>query len=358
MRGLLMIVYTVITSYFIGIFITLPMYLFGLFTPFKKFSKDFCLYSQHIMMNNISCFYQDILGLPLYLYGDKIENKGSNIFIMNHRSSLDFLYLISLLTHTTDPEKIKYVMKSELKYIPSLGWLTFINDFPLLERKYETDKKCLNNIGKMEDEVNILIFPEGTRFSKQKLEDSNKYSIANNYPQFFNVLLPKSKGLHNIFVSMMDNNKLTNIYDLTIKYDGINIKDAHTASDVIFKDDIKSIHVLSRKIDLSELSYNQEKFKFWLHKLFLEKDIILQSNIESWKKSYPYKKLNKKINYIWLLLVIIYTLCCIILLFKSKSFKYYNLIIIILGSIIVYKNIGKEKSSKKIKDKKILVLNC
>ena len=261
---------------------------------------------------------------------------------MNHRSSLDFLHIISLLTHTTDPEKIKYVMKSELKYFPSLGWITFINDYPLLERKYEKDKNCLNNIGKMKDNINILIFPEGTRFSKKKLEESNKFSKMNNYTQFFNVLLPKSKGLYHIFTSIMTNNKLNNIYDLTIKYEGINIKDAHTAFDVILKDDIKSIHVLSRKINKLELSYNQEIFKLWLHKLFLEKDIILESNIESWKKLYPYKKLNKKINYIWLLIVIIYTLCCLILLFKSKSFKYYNLIIIILGTIIVYKNIGKK----------------
>ena len=148
MKGLLMIVYTVVTWYLSTSVFIVPLYLLSSIKPLKKTCNDLSRYIMGLSMNNASFFYRRILNLPLHLYGDKIDSNDSSLFLMNHRSSIDFLFFISLISEHNNSEKIKIVMKSILRFFPGLGWTCYINDFPFLRRNYASDKNYLNNLGK------------------------------------------------------------------------------------------------------------------------------------------------------------------------------------------------------------------
>lgn len=289
MRGLILILYTIITWYFCSAFLILPSYLLGLIFG-EKNCRGLTKFLTGLSMSNVSFFLHHVLRIPMYTYGTEINLKGTNVFIMNHRSSLDFLFFISLICQTDDPEKLSIVLKSVLKFVPGMGWTVYVNDFLLLNRKFKEDKNYISQKMRFDDDKTILIFPEGTRFCPKKLYKCNEYSLKNNYPLYENVLLPKSKGTYNILIELLKQGKLNGFYDLTINFEGIDKNKAHTTKDLIMKDDIKSVHFHINKIDINTIPTNDNNFKIWLQNLFVKKDNLLNTNLQLW----PLKKKNKE----------------------------------------------------------------
>lgn len=275
MRGLILILYTILTWYFSSAFLIFPSYLLGLIFG-EKNCKGLMKFLTGLSMSNVSFFLHHVLRIPMYTYGEDIKLEGTNIFIMNHRSSLDFLFFISLICQTDDPEKLSIVLKSVLKFVPGMGWTVYVNDFPLLNRKFKEDKNYISYKMKFKEDKTILIFPEGTRFCPKKLANCNEYSLKNNYPMYENVLLPKSKGTYNILIELIKQGKLNGFYDLTIDFKGISKNKAHTTKDLIMKDDIKSVHFHVNKIDLNTIPLDENNFKLWLQNIFIKKDNLLK----------------------------------------------------------------------------------
>ena len=338
MKGLLIIVYTVISGYFmLGTFI-LPLYILSMIKPLRRPCNNLIKYTMGLCMSNVSCFYHEMLNIPLYLYGDKINKDESALFLMNHRSSIDYLFFISLISKYGDPEKIKIVMKSILRFFPGLGWGCYLDDFPFLKRDYSSDKEYLNNLGRKLNDSNLLIFPEGTRYSLEKAISSNNFSKSKGYPQYKNVLLPKTKGSYLIFKTMLENKNIDAIYDLTINFDGIEKYTKHNTLSLIFKNDIKSVHIHCRRISLLHIPRNEDGFRQWMHQLFIGKDILLETPIKMWKNVYPVHTIKKKKNKIIFKLTLILCICFIFLLIKSSSFGVYHIILLIIGTYIVFRD--------------------
>jgi len=353
MKGLLILVYTVISWYLTTATTIVPLYLLSNIKPLRKVCLNLCKYIMGLTMNNASYFYRKVLNLPIYFYGDPINDQESILFFMNHRSSIDYLFFISLISELGDSSKIKIVMKSILRYFPGLGTTCYINNFPFLKRDYSTDENYLKNLGTQLNDSNLLIFPEGTRYSQEKLEKSNEYSRKNCYPEYRNLLLPKTKGSYLIFKSMMENKTVDSVYDLTINFEGIDKGKKHDALSLIFKNDIKSIHIHARRIPVSQIPLDETMFRQWMHQLYLGKDILLETPVERWKYVYPHMIINKKKNKIIFFLTLFACIGLIYTLWKSKSFRYYHLIILILGIGIVTKN-SKYRTLKKPKLEKLI----
>ena len=174
MKGLLILVYTTISWYLTTATTIIPLYLLSNIKPLRKVCLSLSKYIMSLSMDNTSYFYRKVLNLPIYFYCVLINDKESILFFMNHRSSIDYLFFISLISELGDSSKIKIVMKSILKYFPGLGSTCYINDFPFLKRDFSTDQNYLKNLGTQLEDSNLLIFPEGTRYCKEKLEQSNK----------------------------------------------------------------------------------------------------------------------------------------------------------------------------------------
>lgn len=89
---------------------------------------------------------------------DKYSGHRPTVFVGNHQSYFD-LPLTYLL-----PWKMKWVAKKELFQVPFLGWLVWLTGHLSVDRGKRSAIKRLENLeDPLENNVPVMIFPEGTR---------------------------------------------------------------------------------------------------------------------------------------------------------------------------------------------------
>lgn len=121
------------------------------------------------------------------------------LIIGNHAYQIDsiFYWLFGQMTNILGPSKA-YV-KDSLRWMPVLGWAFYFGEFIFLKRNWKED---LENIGPaldtfMESKMkpSILLFPEGTRYTKEKHAASLVFAQERNIPYTYkHHLLPRVKG--------------------------------------------------------------------------------------------------------------------------------------------------------------------
>lgn len=82
--------------------------------------------------------------------------------------------------------------------MPIIGWSFHFGEFIFLERNWEKDSKimedCLNNLKEYEDKICLLLFAEGTRFTKDKYEQSCKFAEDRGLTALKYHLIPRTRG--------------------------------------------------------------------------------------------------------------------------------------------------------------------
>ena len=140
------------------------------------------------------------------------------IVIANHCSWSDILILQNLIVHRGPI--LKFICKYELAFIPFFGLIILAFGFPLVRRKsdrgtsnqdrrsrdLESIREACNNLD--HDRAAIIIFPEGTRFTKEKHERSQS--------RFKHLLNPRLGGFETTFESLREFKP--NILDITLVY--------------------------------------------------------------------------------------------------------------------------------------------
>ena len=104
------------------------------------------------------------------IYTEGLENLDLNkqyIFISNHESILDIPIVLSQL-----PFNIIFLTKKELFKVPFFGWAIYLAGMISVDRKNSDNAKqsvdfALKSIS--ENDINILVYPEGTRSNPGKL---------------------------------------------------------------------------------------------------------------------------------------------------------------------------------------------
>ncbi len=96
-----------------------------------------------------------ILNIQVKLYGNTNNVKG--LIVSNHLSYMDIL-----VTASTFP--LRFTPKAEISKWPFLGWFIGISDPIWIDRNSrQSSKKTLNEfIETLKNEINLIIFPEGT----------------------------------------------------------------------------------------------------------------------------------------------------------------------------------------------------
>lgn len=288
---------------------------------------------------NLSTYIINNLNINMYLADTKQEIIFSDsnlidIIICNHISSIDYIILISLLKYFNIYE-YNFILKKSINYIPGLGFIMYTNTDIKINRKWEDDKELINsqlsNI--INDEIIItdnkskkvlIIFPEGTRFNENKLLESQKYAIENNYEKYNNLLFPKTKGLWYIINYLSNNHLLGKIWDLTIIY-------SNKKSFYNLFNHLDSIYLIIKEIKLLDNYQDKDIFKKWVLNIWKIKDNIIDNH-----KNIIYKKIN--IEYDSLIIKIIKYLCILgILLLSNYYGRIYLLVSFILSYILMLK---------------------
>jgi len=307
------------------------IYSYVILVPGLVLSNNYIITKVRELLKSLSTYIINNFDIDIYLsnnYKNINFNNDNlvNIIVCNHKSSIDFIILLTIF-EILNIDQINFVVKKSINFIPGLGLIVYSNTDIKLDRKWETDQI---NLDKQLDKINngyIIIYPEGTRYNNEKFISGNKYSEDNNLPIYNNLLVPKSKGLNYIINYLKNNNKLGKIYDFTLIFPEF-LNESIYITDLL-KKSIKSIYCNIRELQIDDLYLDQTSFKQYLLKEWKNKDdIITNYNNKDYEKMFlKYNNFNLK------LILIICVIGLLILINKKRSI--YLLISIILSYIII-----------------------
>ena len=104
-------------------------------------------------------------------------------------------------------------MKKMLKYVPVIGWCWALCDVIFVDRNWEKDEpkitKGVDTLASYPSSVLLLLCPEGTIASPEKLEASQKFAKQRNLPILKHHLIPRVKGFVQI-MKHLDTSKVSN----------------------------------------------------------------------------------------------------------------------------------------------------
>lgn len=285
--------YVFLTS---GLIVNFIQFLTLVIWPFNKklYRKinQFLAYSHWINLTAL-CNYWSGSSVDIYMDPKDfamIPNEHA-IVIMNHKYDVDWLMgwvvcqRVGLLTGN------KIIGKASLKLVPLLGWSWFCTESIFIERQWENDKKKLTEgLDKIlcdypdNSFCNVLMFCEGTRFTKSKHDISMKVAREKGMPELKHHLLPRTKGF-----SMLNrgaSGRISAIYDLTIGIaDNNGIKPDLNAirNGIPFKGEL-----FVRRIPMSEVPEDDKGSAEFIHNLYRQKDEIF----DVYDKTGSFKSLN------------------------------------------------------------------
>ena len=227
-----------------------------------------------------------------------------DIIIINHINALDLNIYISIIRQFDD-RPIYFIMKKAITMVPGVGFIVGSCNDIKLSRKLDDDvSNLITSINKIKSGV-IVIYPEGTRYTKDKCNESVKHCKTNNLHIFNNVLYPKMKGIWIICNELIKQNKMGNIIDFTIMVDKLRGQDGFLST-LLKKEMGNSYGIISTyKVPQDNSITSYDDFKKWFIPIWINKDNILQ-NIGTVNDKNIYKKVKmelKPAEYILLILV-------------------------------------------------------
>ena len=250
-------------------------------------------------------------------------SKGSNfissgkidIYTGNHYNYLDFISHLSIIKQFYDGD-IYIIYSKYVENLPIVGrFFKYSNNIGIKKKIHEDEKPLIDFIKKTNKGI-IMIYPEGTRVSSDKIIKSNKYTKENFNKEFNNILCPKFKGLHLIINKLHEYNKLGNIIDGSVKVNNLNINNKQI-KDILLKDISKTYcHI---RTYVAEPIEDYDKFKLWFLQIWTNKDKYLTNY-----KKYKYDQIDYKMKtsiLIMNLFVTYFIVNILIYLYTSKDKK-------------------------------------
>ncbi len=111
-------------------------------------------------------FLRNILNIKIVFKNSYLKGKEGQVIAANHQSAFDTIFFLSAF------DKTIYIIKKELIFIPVYGWyaMRLGNIYIDRKKKIESIKKISKNIvALIKKNYKVVIFPEGTRQSPNKI---------------------------------------------------------------------------------------------------------------------------------------------------------------------------------------------
>lgn len=251
----------VATNLLINCLLVLPVSIISLLAPLPIISRATNWIVDRIYRNAVwldSFWMQDVVGIELEIKGQPNTDMAP-VVICNHQSWFDIPLVQEVITG--EGPIIRFLIKREIAWIPIIGWICLILNFPRLHRSGDRNAKASDfSIIQKESKSHgngtgaLLVFPEGTRFTEGKKKTQNA--------PYKNLLKPKAGGLKMIQKHAAAD---TTLVDITIDY--------HQQDVNIWKclhGNPKKITITLEHFKLSEIT----DIKTWLNDRWTEKDAL------------------------------------------------------------------------------------
>ncbi|TKR59516.1 hypothetical protein L596_029176 [Steinernema carpocapsae] len=237
--------------------------------------------------------FENVSGVEISLYGDIGElrkRQESVLVVSNHQSDVDWVVTVMLAARQSPEggeQMFRVMVKNAIHFVPLFGWYIYQHGCIYVRRfgkfKREPVERQLHYLSNMGEPYWLLIFPEGTRFTKKRPDAIAKSSnICNKVgiPEFKNVLIPKAGGFSLALDGLTNDGNLDAIYDVTIGYGQTRQEGRHGRPPNMFEfvcgnPQFQNIHVHVRRFAVSEIPSDPEERKKWLTERYQEKDRML-----------------------------------------------------------------------------------
>ena len=256
-----------------------------------------------------------------------------DIVICNHITTIDFLIVMVYLKYF-NITNYNFILNYKVKHIVGFGIIMYANSDIKVFRNWEQDQESMKkqiekfNKNKSLKKQILIIFPEGTRYTKEKFEIAQEFSKSKGIPIYDHLLVPKARGLWFLINSFKKANKLGRVWDITLTVPSMLGKSAYV-KDLIGKP-IGPIYGTIKELKLDFNYEDLESFKTWLFKIWKIKDDFIK-----YHKKFIYKKLcfdNSKYKH----LVIIALVCLIFSFLLGKKYgRYYLLISLVTAYMLI-----------------------
>ena len=246
----------------------------------RRLFRSFNYYCVYIIYGQLLFLCDWWSGARLFYYCEPelLEATGSEnaLCIMNHHYEVDWLYGWMVGDRAGVLGNCRVYIKKMIQYVPIIGWAWCFSDTLFLARDWAQDQstldKCLVDLQDYPSPVWILLFPEGTRYTKQKYEASRQFAEKKNLPLLKHHLVPRTKGF-TYTLSRLDPDKIGVIYDVTL---GCDTQVAPTLTNVLLGRQTTA-HLYIRRLNISEVPRDEAGAAEWLSQLYVEKDALLDN---------------------------------------------------------------------------------
>jgi 1-acyl-sn-glycerol-3-phosphate acyltransferase len=136
-----------------------------IFTPlyafiFAVFGRKYVMDCVWINCHYLAPFLLFMWGIRLKVYGrERLNPKGTYVYASNHLSQADTIVSAAAL-----PQPIKFLAKSEIKYVPFFGYMTKMLAIMVDRKSKESrDKSMIYLVEELKKGNSVFLYPEGTR---------------------------------------------------------------------------------------------------------------------------------------------------------------------------------------------------
>ncbi|KAL4233763.1 1-acyl-sn-glycerol-3-phosphate acyltransferase gamma [Mactra antiquata] len=204
----------------------------------------------------------------------KMLGKEHSVCMVNHTYEIDWLMAWMMAERHGMLGNTKIYGKDILKYVPVIGWTWYFTESIFLKRSWNADKKILtksiSEIVTYPDPfwVTLLFFPEGTRWTPEKHKICQQIAKEKGYPEYENMLLPRTKGFH-LSMDLMKG-KIPTVLDVTVGFPAD--QPEPTLMDAISGRKI-TCSMIARRYSINDIpSDSEEACGNWLRDIYKLKD--------------------------------------------------------------------------------------
>lgn len=240
---------------------------------FRKVMDAMGFYWYHVTV----IFQRYVLGVRVVISGDPLPaSDRAALFISNHRTRLDWLFLWNYFALNGRLLHEKIVLKAELKGFGPFGWAMQFLRFLFLKRDLAADARTMAEFfsayADLRYPLQLLLFPEGTDLSPRTLQSSLSFAAKAGKPALHHCLLPRTGALNAALQTLRGRN-LDAVYDLTIAYTGV-VPQNETC--LLTGALPREIHVHVRRHPAASMPEDELRVRDWATDRWVEKEQALR----------------------------------------------------------------------------------
>ncbi|KAI8784401.1 lysocardiolipin acyltransferase 1-like [Biomphalaria glabrata] len=225
--------------------------------------------------------YELLIGVKIKVFGEPALRGTSSLILSNHRTRLDWLFLMSYLCRYSAINEYRISLKASLKKFPGAGWAMQCAGFLFLNRKWEEDKdhisRGLHYFSQVKSKPQFLLFPEGTDMCPNAIKRSNMYAEKEQLVKYEYVLHPRTTGFIHFVKEMKKGHIIDSILDVTVAYPK---KIVQSELQTLKGEFPEEIHFFVKNYPIDTLPETDQELAEWLTKLWSEKEARLKKFYE------------------------------------------------------------------------------